>query len=296
MAKRKQTMTKNQKEWLRQRELLKKRIINAKNAGYLPKIDLPEMPKRVYKRDIEKLSNLKGKNIRNEETQLNFVDKYGESISEYDALNKYKFKGKPLQKWAEENIYELSYSTITKIPELRYLEDLWFEKVYTPSTDYEDYTDYTPYSEDEYVSGKTEAPSRTPLDNGNGPIYETHEIINTAEDLIRYITSIESPRWTTRVADNYKQILIGIIKDGIRQYGEDNFAKFINTADRFRMLEDYALEIVRESSLTDKSMEHRDNILEQFATIINGAPLTIDQTYDLATTGSFELTMDSSDF
>lgn len=55
----KRILTANQEEWVHQLRNLKRRIKSLEKTGLIAGYELPEMPKRVTKRDIEKLKGLR---------------------------------------------------------------------------------------------------------------------------------------------------------------------------------------------------------------------------------------------
>ena len=70
MAKKKPKLTPNQLEYQRQLKLLKRRIKSWERKGYEFDIYISEPPKRVTKKDIQKLKNIQFKRVSKEERQL----------------------------------------------------------------------------------------------------------------------------------------------------------------------------------------------------------------------------------
>ena len=69
MAKKKPKLTPNQLEYQKQLKLLKKRIKSWERKGYLYDYSLPETPKRINKKDIQKLKNIQFRKFTKEQKQ-----------------------------------------------------------------------------------------------------------------------------------------------------------------------------------------------------------------------------------
>lgn len=100
MAKKKPKLTPNQLEYQRQLKLLKRRIKSWERKGYLFEIRIPEMPKRVRKKDIQKLKNIQYKKFTPEERN---------------------------KAWGRYQIRE----ELNREPEINY-DDYWYEPDYEP--------------------------------------------------------------------------------------------------------------------------------------------------------------------
>lgn len=100
MAKKKRKLTPNQIEYQRQVKLLKRRIKSWERKGYLFEVRIPEMVKRVTKKNIQELKSIQFKNFTKEERDI--------------AWGRYQIR------------LELS-----REPEINY-DDYWYEPEYRP--------------------------------------------------------------------------------------------------------------------------------------------------------------------
>lgn len=78
MAKRKPKLTPNQKEYNKQIRLLEKRIENWERTKQIRYTDIPERPKRITKKDIDRIKNIQYKNFSQEER-----DRYHKEYIDY---------------------------------------------------------------------------------------------------------------------------------------------------------------------------------------------------------------------
>lgn len=100
MAKKQRKLTPNQSEYQRQLRLLKRRVKSWERKGYLFEIRIPEIPKRVTKKDIQKLKNIQFKRFTKEERN---------------------------KAWGRYQIRE----ELSREPEVNY-DDYWYEPEYRP--------------------------------------------------------------------------------------------------------------------------------------------------------------------
>lgn len=111
MAKKKPKLTPNQLEYQKQLKLLRRRIKAWERKGFLFDYTPPEIPKRVTKKDIQRLKNITFKKFTSEQKQ-EFRERYRqreESIDESvpQAINKPLSKRYDLDVWLDDLIDEI---------------------------------------------------------------------------------------------------------------------------------------------------------------------------------------------
>lgn len=111
MAKKKPKLTPNQLEYQKQLKLLKRRIKRWERKGFLYDYSLPETPKKVTKKDIQKLKNITFKKFTSEEKQ-ELREKYRQREELIDesvpsSINKPLSKREEIDVWLDDLIDEI---------------------------------------------------------------------------------------------------------------------------------------------------------------------------------------------
>ena len=299
----KKVKTANQLAYEKELKKLKNRIKTAEKAGYIfPENFIPEKPTKVYKKDIQALSKLKGAILRrkaeffvDKRTGEAFTGSEGVKIQSYRASLKAKETNHRKQrkkdfvdkyyaqqfghlsneesKSVRERFFELSEEEQTEIVDLFYQslskeeKKLLFKKIEQKE------------SERQYDRTVPEAESIDQWEDGFTPSEVDNVLANIEEQLNRWSPS---PNWTPSLAgvkENDKNIVQSMYEGALSEYGREGLAQILQgKASQINSLLGEILYASGDKEGNFKDGNTRVNFdINLFASLLNDKPLSIHQ-------------------
>lgn len=256
--------TKNQLDYEIELKKLKLRIKRAEKSGYLfPENIIPEKPTRVYKKDIQQLSKLKGDTLRAKADF--FVDKRtGETFTGSEGVKIQHHRASIKAKQTKEiNQYTKDYNKFrndTLAPDEADNQDLANERQYDRTVPEVEPTD--------------------PWDDYSFPPSEVDNVLaNIEEQLNRWSPS---PNWTPSLAgvkENDKNIVQSMYEGALSEYGREGLAQILQgKASQINSLLGEILYASGDKEGNFKDGNTRVNFdINLFASLLNDKPLSIHQ-------------------
>lgn len=296
----KKAKTANRIAYEKELKKLKNRVKTAEKAGYVfPENFIPTLPTRVYKKDIQQLSKLKG-NILREKAEF-FVDtrtgeaftgsegvkiqSYRASLKAKETKHRKQEKKEFVDKYyaqqfgrlsneeskrVQERFFELSEEEQTEIVELFYQSLSKEEKEQL----------FNKIKQREYDRTVPEAEPTDPWDDYSFPPSEVDNVLaNIEEQLNRWSPS---PNWTPTLAgvkENDKNIVQSMYEGALSEYGREGLAQILQgKASQINSLLGEILYASGGKEGNFKDGNTRVNFdINLFASLLNDKPLSIHQ-------------------
>ena len=301
----KKVKTANQLAYEKELKKLKNRIKTAEKAGYIfPENFIPEKPTKVYKKDIQALSKLKGAILRrkaeffvDKRTGESFTGTEGVKIQSYRAslkANETKHRKQVLSDYSAEQFGNLSkeesrrmWERFFKLSEEEQSEirDLFYDSL-SESQKAELFNKLKRERkrerehEREYDRTVPEAEPTDPWDDYSFSPSEVDNILaNIEEQLNRWSPS---PNWTPSLAgvkENDKNIVQSMYEGALSEYGRDGLAQILQgKASQINSLLGEILYASGDKEGNFKDGNTRVNFdINLFASLLNDKPLSIHQ-------------------
>jgi hypothetical protein len=257
--------TKNQLDYEIELKKLKLRIKRAEKAGYLfPENIIPEKPTRVYKKDIQQLSKLKGDTLRAKADF--FVDKRtGETFTGSEGVKIQNYRASLKAKETKHKKQVLSdYDSLSEEQKTQLFNRMKREREL----------------EREYDRTVPEAEPTDPWDDYSFPPSEVDNVLaNIEEQLNRWSPS---PNWTPTLAgvkENDKNIVQSMYEGALSEYGREGLAQILQgKASQINSLLGEILYASGDKEGNFKDGNTRVNFdINLFASLLNDKPLSIHQ-------------------
>lgn len=297
----KKAKTANQIAYEKELKKLKNRVKTAEKAGYVfPENFIPTLPTRVYKKDIQQLSKLKGDILREKaeffvdtRTGEAFTGSEGVKIQNYRASLKAKetkHKKQVLRDYGAERFGYLSkeeskrmWEQFFELPEQAQSEirDLFYDSLSEEQkTQLFNRMKRERELEREYDRTVPEAEPTDPWDDYSFPPSEVDNVLaNIEEQLNRWSPS---PNWTPTLAgvkENDKNIVQSMYEGALSEYGRKGLAQILQgKASQINSLLGEILYASGDKEGNFKDGNTRVNFdINLFASLLNDKPLSIHQ-------------------
>ena len=252
-------MTKNQAEWEKQYNLLKRRISDWKRKFHAVFNELPIKPQRVTKADIQRLKDITWKKlspIQKESARKEYTYRYDEKCEDV-------YKPYPQYKPPTENDFLEDIDTYMGDEYEQYLQDIYYKE----------------YDEDEDEDGYKET-------------------VVSEDEIQAWITSTIEVITLDQEIPSIREQLISLAESAIRQSGYDrNYFEYLEEkAEEFNNLAMKAMHgYIRRNGKVIYIEKDGETAFAAFATLLNlGRPLTQSQSEDLTMNG--DIIFDFADF